>query len=153
MTQPISFKERIHAGEMLIGVNVPMTATRSQLEDILGKDSYGFVWVDSQHAPFNEERLVAFCAFAAELNIDVLLRIKHTRHTYLIGNLLDLGPSGIEVPQVEKEETVAEAIDNFYYPQMGKRSWGGTAIEAQRQPGSTELCSLVESHRRTMDAA
>ena len=55
----------------------------------------------------------------------VVLRIKHTRHTYLIGNLLDLGPVGIEVPQVELESTVDEAVANFHYPPDGVRSWGG----------------------------
>ena len=56
----------------------------------------------------------------------VQLRIKHqnTRNAYLIGNILDLGPLAIVVPQVETEATVDEAIDAFYYPPIGKRSWG-----------------------------
>ena len=36
-----------------------------------------------------------------------------------------MGPSGIEVPQVELDETVDEAVAAFYYPQQGIRSWGG----------------------------
>jgi len=52
------------------------------------------------------------------------LRIKHTRNAYLIGNYLDLGPSGVEVPQVETEATVDEAIASLYYPPVGERSWG-----------------------------
>jgi 4-hydroxy-2-oxoheptanedioate aldolase len=122
-----SLKQRIHAGELVIGVSAPMTATRSQLEDILGKDDYGFVSIDSQHGPLNEERLVEFCAIAEALGIHTQLRIKHTRHTYLAGNYADLGPTGLEVPQVEEEATVVEAVENFYYPPLGKRSWGGAA--------------------------
>ena len=122
-----SFKERIHGGDILIGVSAPMTASRSRLEEILGQDDYAFVSTDSQHSAFNEERLVEFCGYAAELNMPVQFRIKHTRHTYLIGNLLDLGPAGVEVPQVETEATVEEALAYFYYPQQGMRSWGGAA--------------------------
>ena len=59
------------------------------------------------------------------MGVHTQLRLKHTRHTYLVGNMLDLGPAGIEVPQVETEATVDEAIDNFLYPQAGVRSWGG----------------------------
>ncbi|MCB0064534.1 MAG: hypothetical protein KDE19_20565 [Caldilineaceae bacterium] len=125
-TQP-SLKERIHRGDVLIGVSAPMTASQAQLEEILSKDDYAFISTDSQHAAFNEERLVEFCGYAAALNVPVQFRIKHTRHTYLIGNLLDLGPAGVEVPQVETEATVDEAIDYFYYPQRGIRSWGGVA--------------------------
>ena len=29
------------------------------------------------------------------------------------------------MPQVESEQTVDEAIANFYYPRVGSRSWGG----------------------------
>ena len=62
---------------------------------------------------------------AAEIGVHVQFRIKHTRFTYLVGNYLDLGPTGVEVPQVELESTVDEAVANFYYPQRGVRSWGG----------------------------
>ncbi len=122
-----ALKQRIHDGDVVIGVSAPITATRGRLEEILSKDDYAFVSVDSQHSAFNEERLVEFCGMAAALDVHVQFRIKHTRHTYLIGNLLDLGPCGVEVPQVETEATVSEAIDYFYYPQKGVRSWGGAA--------------------------
>lgn len=120
-------KQRIRKGEVILGVSAPITADRKRLEDILSQDSYNYVSVDSQHSAFNEEKLVQFCAIAEEVDIPVQFRIKHTRHAYLIGNLLDLGPSGVEVPQVEDEATVHEALAYFYYPQFGNRSWGGTA--------------------------
>lgn len=126
MPNPTPLKQRIHAGEILIGVSVPIKSTQSQLETILGKDDYAFVWIDSQHAPLNEERLVEFCQMAESMGVHVQLRIKHTRFTYLIGNILDLGPTGVEVPQVEEESTVIEAVNNFLYPLEGVRSWGGT---------------------------
>jgi 4-hydroxy-2-oxoheptanedioate aldolase len=127
MADTASLKQRIHQGEIVIGVSVPLEITRSRLEDILGRDIYGFVSADSQHSPYNEERLVAFCALAAEVGIPVQFRIKNTRHAYLIGNILDLGPWGIEIPLVEDEAIVDEALAAFYYPQVGKRSWGGAA--------------------------
>ena len=122
-----SLKQRIHRGEVIKVASASMGVEKSQLEDILSKDNYDLVGVDSQHSAFNEEKLVAFCAMAEELDIPVQLRIKHTRHAYLIGNHLDLGPLAIVVPQVEEESTVLEAIDAFYYPPIGKRSWGGAA--------------------------
>lgn len=127
MNQAESLKQRINKGEFIIGVGVGMNTDRKQLEAILSKDTYGYVSVDSQHSAFNEDRLAQFCAVASEAGIPAILRIKHTRHTYLIGNLLDLGPAGVEVPQVETTATVDEGIDYFYYPQVGRRSWGGVA--------------------------
>jgi 4-hydroxy-2-oxoheptanedioate aldolase len=127
MPEKAALKQRIHSGDIIIGVSVPIQIERSRLEHILSQDTYDFVAVDSQHSPYNEERLVAFCALAAELGIPVQFRIKHPRHAYLIGNILDLGPLGIEVPLVEAETTVEDALAAFYYPQVGKRSWGGAA--------------------------
>lgn len=121
----LTLKKRIHAGEQILGVGVSPNTEKGRLEDIIASGPYDFVNIDSQHTAFNEETLVAFCEMAAETGIHVQFRIKHTRHTYLIGNYLDLGPTGVEVPQVEMEETVDDAVANFYYIPDGVRSWGG----------------------------
>ena len=118
-------KQKIHNGETVLGLAIPMTIEHEELVRLLPAGPYDFVSVDSQHAAYNEERLVAFCDMAAGLDIPVQFRIKHTLHTYLVGNYLDLGPTGVEVHQVETEQTVAEAVSNFYYPPTGMRSWGG----------------------------
>ena len=122
-----TLKKRINGGELVIGVSAPLSTSADRLKGVWEQDDYGFVSTDSQHGAFSEERLAKFCAASEELGIPVIFRIKHTYLTFLVGNLLDLGPSGIEVPQVEEEATVEEAVRYFYYPQIGKRSWGGVA--------------------------
>lgn len=120
-----SLKQRMNEGEVLVGVGIPMKTDPNHLDSILQEGGYDFLWVDGQHAPLNEERLADLCKAADEKGIHVQFRIKHTRHTYLVGNYLDLGPSGVEVPQVEEESTVDDAVANFYYPPKEVRSWGG----------------------------
>ncbi len=93
-----SLKQRIHAGEVVVGVSAPLDSDQSRLEGILSQDTYSFLTIDSQHSPYNEEKLVAFCSIAQDLGMPVQFRIKNTRHAYLIGNVLDLGPMAIEVP-------------------------------------------------------
>ncbi len=122
-----NLKQRIRDGEHVYGASVSMMTPRDSLAKRVEEGGYDFVAVDSQHSAYSEDRLVAFCDLADELDIQVNFRIKHTRNAYLIGNYLDLGPSGIEVPQVELESTVDEAVEAFYYPQQGLRSWGGAA--------------------------
>ena len=119
-----SLKQRLREGEDLTLAQAPMNASKEELDSIVAQSAVDMLSVDAQHAPFNEESLVSFCASAVELDIPVHLRIKHTRHAFLIGNYLDLGPMAIMVPQVESEATVDEAVDAFYYPPLGKRSWG-----------------------------
>lgn len=127
MPAQASLKQRIHRGDIIVGVSVPIQIERSRLEDILSRDTYSFVTVDSQHSAYHEERLVALCALAEEVGIPVQFRIKHPRHAYLLGNILDLGPLSIEVPLIETTAVVDEALAAFYYPQVDTRSWGGNA--------------------------
>jgi len=123
----IGLKKKIREGTQVVGVVVPVDVTRERFQAILDAGPYDFVAIDSQHTPLNEERVAAFCAMAEALNVFVQFRIKHTRHTYLIGNYLDLGPCGVEVPQTERDETAEEALHAFYYPPLGGRSYGGRA--------------------------
>ena len=133
-----TLKQRIRSGEFLVGVSASAMPNEARLREILAQDDYAFVSVDSQHSPFNEERLAEFCGLANGLDIPVIFRIKHTFHSYLVGNMLDLGPSGIEVPQVEEVATVDEARGYFYYPQVGKRSWGGRRVGIKEHPDRVE---------------
>ena len=122
---PVSLKQRIHNKDPIkIASGIPFGCTRDEMEAVLNRDDYDLIGTDHQHAAADEDKLVEYCKMANEIGVGVQLRIKHTRHAYLIGNLLDLGPLAIVVPQVEKVETVDEAIDAFYYSQKGKRSWG-----------------------------
>lgn len=140
MAGEANLKERIKRGETTIGVSVPLSATKAQIEQILSKDSaYNFISVDSQHGPLDETRLVELCTAAQELAVPVHFRIKHTRYAFQVGNWFDLGPTMIEVPQSEEEQTVRDAVDFTYYRPQGKRSWGGTA-----RVGSGERSSIAE---------
>ena len=125
-----SLKQRIKRGETAIGVSVPLDATRSQMEDILAKDSYDFITLDSQHSPYNEEKLAAYCVLAEDLGMPVQFRIKNTRNAYLIGNILDLGPAAIEVPLVEDEAIVDEAVKTSTIPRLASVVGVGRSVSA-----------------------
>ena len=121
----IGLKQKYRNGDRIIGVSMPPNTPADRFEAILDQDDYDYVSIDSQHTPLSEERVAAFCEMAAERDVFVQFRIKHTRHAYLIGNYLDLGPCGVEVPQTETDETVDEAVQAFYYVPEGGRSVGG----------------------------
>ena len=92
--QSRKLRERMRNGEELNIANGRLGMSKTDIEGILGGDSYDMIGVDSQHAPFNEEKLVEFCRNARELDMPVQFRIKNTRHTYLLGNLLDAIQAG-----------------------------------------------------------
>ncbi len=123
----IGLKKKIRDGEQVVGVPATVTTSRDELMAVMEKGPYGFVSLDAQHTALNEERVAEFCGMAEEMGVFVMFRIKHTRHAYMVGNYLDLGPCGVEVPQTELDSTAEEARGAFYYPPEGGRSYGGLA--------------------------
>ena len=123
MTKPL--RQRIADGETLVALRGSLTTTRDDLAELWSTGRYDYIWIDSQHTPYSDERLVAYCAAAEELGIDVQLRVPHTRAAHLVGRYLDLGASAVLVPEVEESATVDDAIAFAYYPPVGRRSWGG----------------------------
>ena len=132
MTEGKTLRQRIREGEVLVALRGSLDTTKSQLADIWATERYDYIWIDGQHTAFSEESLVAYCIAAEELGIDVQLRIPHTRHAYMVGRYMDLGCSAVLVPEVMEEETVDDAVAYSYYPQKGRRSWGGSARRGMR---------------------
>ncbi|MFN8526228.1 MAG: aldolase/citrate lyase family protein [Chloroflexota bacterium] len=130
-----NLKQKIRDGDIVVALRPPITSTRSQLETWLSKGKYDLIYIDGQHTAFSDDQLVAITGAAAELDMPVQFRIPHTRHTYLIGRYLDMGLSGILVPEVEDPAVVDEAVGYAYYPPVGRRSWGGVARVGQTQGG------------------
>ena len=132
MTQYKTLRQRIRDGEVLVALRGSLRTTKSELADIWATDRYDYIWIDGQHTAFSEEALVTYCNAAEDLGIDVQLRIPHTRHAYLVGRYMDLGCSAVLVPEVMEEDTVNDALAYAYYPQIGRRSWGGEARRGMR---------------------
>ncbi len=142
-----TLKKRILAGETIVGASIRMWATKADIEHTMTLRNYDYLAVDAQHSPFSEENLANVCEIGNELGIPIQLRIKHTQFTFTIGNMLDLGPSMIEVPQVEELATVSDAVANFNYPQKGKRSWGPSrSPQIDEHPQRLEYAEWWNSH-------
>lgn len=122
-----TLKQRIHDGEIINILRVAIDIESHVLETALAQKSYDLLYIDGQHTAFSEQQLVNFCGMAEKLGRPAQMRIPHTRYTHLIGRYLDFGLSSVLVPEVVEESSVDEAIAYSYYPQIGRRSWGGSA--------------------------
>ena len=130
-----SLKQRIKDGHVVVALRPPISIGRDAMEAALSKGTYDLIYIDGQHTAFSDDQLVAICGVAEELGMPVQFRIPHTRLTFLIGRYLDLGLSGILVPEVQDTGPVDEAVAYAYYPPMGSRSWGGVARYGTQQGG------------------
>jgi len=125
MPESKTLRQRIADGEVLVAMRGSLATSKDELAGLWSTGRYDYVWIDSQHTPYSDERLAAYCAAAEELGIDVQLRIPHTRDAHKVGRFLDFGLSAVLVPEVMEPETVDDAIAFAYYGPIGRRSWGG----------------------------
>jgi 4-hydroxy-2-oxoheptanedioate aldolase len=125
MSNEKTLKERIRVGEEIKTLRLPMSSSREQVQEAIRQELCDLLYIDAQHGPVSEWDIVRICSAAEELGVPAQMRIRHLREAYLIGHYLDLGLFGVKVPEVEEEATVLEAINAFYFPPVGKRSWGG----------------------------
>ena len=130
-----SLKQKLKDGDVVVALRPPITISKADFEKALTKGSYDLVYIDGQHTPFSDDQLVAISGIAEEAGLPVQFRIPHTRNTYLIGRYLDMGLSGILVPEVEEPGPAEEAAAFAYYAPVGRRSWGGSARFGQVQNG------------------
>jgi len=128
-------KQKIKDGDVVVALRPPITISQGDFEKALTKGSYDLVYIDGQHTPFSDDQLVSICGIAEQAGLPVQFRIPHTRLTFLIGRFLDMGLSGVLVPEVEVPAIAQEAVDFAYYAPVGKRSWGGSARYGQVQNG------------------
>src|SRR3954451_5227254 len=128
-------KQKIKDGDIVVALRPSITTSKSDLDKALSKGSYDLVYIDGQHTPFSDDQLVHISGIAEEAGLPVQFRIPHTRLTFLIGRFLDMGLSGVLVPEVEVPAIAQEAVDFAYYAPVGKRSWGGSARYGQVQNG------------------
>lgn len=147
MSHTLSLKHRMRNDEEIRVTSASVGMSRDELERQIGQESYDLFFVDFQHQPANEEKLISFTAAAKELGVGVILRLKHTRHAHLCGNFLDLGPQALLVPQVDSVATAEEAVEAFYYPPVGRRSWGPPeAFGFSEHPGRLEYAEWWKDH-------
>ena len=162
VVQPGSLKQKVHSDQPIRVASAPANSNRSQLEAIVKRRPVDLLYVDGQHTAVNERELLDYCTVAEELGVGVKFRIKHPRQAFLVGNYADLGPLAILVPLVEDEQTVRDAINTFYFPPLGRRSWAGAVgFKKKERPDRLEyaawwnanaiLCLQIESVRAAVN--
>ena len=121
MFAPIDrFKERLAAGELIIGTGL---AIADPLVSEALADSVDFLWIDQEHAPLSPESLRVHILAIRSRSKPALVRVAGAGPEQ-IKPVLDAGAHGIVVPQLESAEQVRQAVAQCRYPPTGRRGFG-----------------------------
>ena len=133
--------QKLRDDEVLLGFNIMYPA--EGIVERIGPD-WDWVWIDGQHGQHDYRSLMA-CVRAADLSgIESVVRVPSQEPGW-IGPVLDMGPSGIMVPQVDTREQAEAVVRAAKFPPVGNRSYGG------RRP--IDLYGRDYSHSANADVA
>ena len=91
MSQEKTLRERIREGEVLVAMRGSLKTGKEELADIWSTGQYDYIWIDSQHTPYSDEMLVAYCAAAADLGIEGRGAIWYLEDRHQIWHQIDKG--------------------------------------------------------------
>lgn len=120
LSSQTSFQEKLSNNSLLIGTIV--TLSHPSVSEILSHCGFDWLFIDMEHAPLEP------------IDVLQLLQTKHSQCAALvrvpsndpvwIKRVLDLGPEGIIVPQIQTPQEAQAAITACLYPPQGTRSVG-----------------------------
>ncbi len=115
-----ALKERVTAGEQLLGVLLRMPA--EELLEMVVLSGFDFVVIDCEHGPADLIPLRQHLMVAAAHDVPVLVRVG-SEEPALILRALDQGAAGIIAPHVDSAADARRLVDAVHYPPLGHRGF------------------------------
>ena len=114
------FRERLDAGEVLIGSSV--TFTDSSVSELLG-GTFDFLWVDMEHSALGFEAVHDHLVAARAADCPTLVRVAGGE-TAWVKKVIDSGAGGVLLPRAYSVDEVAQFVAACRYPPLGSRGFG-----------------------------
>lgn len=113
------FKTRIRQGEHLMGTMVTTFAS-ADLPKILQVCGFDFFIVDCEHGSFTTREVADLIAVARAIEMPGLVRIPELRREHVL-KCMELGASGLLLPNTETAVQAKDLVDYAKYAPMGHR--------------------------------
>jgi 4-hydroxy-2-oxoheptanedioate aldolase len=115
-------KEKLAAGDVVYGCFIP---TISPIDiEILAVAGFDFALIDTEHGPISAESAYPMVLAAEARGMEAFARVGQNDKQVIL-KLLDIGMSGIMVPQVTTASDAKNAIDAMKYWPEGTRGLAG----------------------------
>lgn len=135
------FRERLKAGELLLGPGINLSDAR--VSEALA-DSVDFLWIDLEHSIIGAQALQGHLMAARGRDTPAIVRVTGS-DTAFIKPVLDAGAHGIVVPQVRGVEEVRRVIADCRYTPEGQRGFGPLIPTNYGRTGLTEYVAAANA--------
>jgi len=114
------FRKRLQQGDLLVGTCV--TLSSPEVSELLAEAGFDWLFLDAEHAPLEHSALQAMVT-AADSRAACIIRVPALGEA-TIKHALDIGATGVVVPQVNTPEQAAVAVQWARYHPAGNRGMG-----------------------------
>jgi len=115
-----TFGQRLKAGEVLFGATV-MEYLRPSLVKTFCNAGFDFIFIENEHALFNQERLSDFILCVRDHGMPVVLKTGQLERD-ATARLLEAGALGIQLPRTETLHDLEQLKSYMKYPPVGTRA-------------------------------
>ncbi|MDF1860176.1 MAG: aldolase/citrate lyase family protein [Verrucomicrobiales bacterium] len=123
LTPATLLREKLTTDKPVVGI-MATDLLSPVLVEIAQRSGLEYLIVDREHGCFSDEAVAHVCQTGRLADFPVLVRTVSTE-TSIIRRIVDLGPCGILLPNVETTAELDEARDALFMPPRGRRRPGG----------------------------
>ena len=118
MSNKESIKSRIKKGEVVVG---PFCIVPSgTMIDTLGYSGMDFCILDTEHGPLDMQTITDLIMVANGTGVDPIVRVGENNER-LILRALDVGATGVQVPQINVKQDAIDVVNAAKYDPIGHR--------------------------------
>jgi len=134
-------KEKLGNGEAAIGVFIPMPSP--DIVEIVALAGFDFALLDAEHGRISPGDAYPMILAAEARNMPALVRVGENDRQVIL-KYLDLGVSGVMIPQTNTSELAREAVASMRYAPSGLRGLaGGRTFDYGQGSAMSELVPAI----------
>ena len=112
---------RLEKGDISIGAGVSFSDL--VVSELYGEAGYDFSWIDMEHSPLDPSVVQGHLMASRGTDMAPFVRVPQN-DVNVIKPVLDMGPAGIIIPQVNSADGAKAAVQACRYPPTGVRGFG-----------------------------
>jgi 4-hydroxy-2-oxoheptanedioate aldolase len=134
-------KEKLRAGEVVFGAFIPMPSP--DIVEIVALAGFDFALLDAEHGRISPDDAYPMILAAEARDIPAFVRVGENDRQVVL-KYLDLGVSGVMIPQTNSPELVRDAIQAMRYAPAGLRGLaGGRTFDYGQGKSMPELVPVI----------
>ena len=114
--EPNKLKRNLAAGKVCLGATITMNSP--VVAELLSRVGFDWLWFEMEHTSLTEEAVNTMLAATNGADISTVVRVPWNDKT-TIKRMVDAGPDGILIPQVNSREEAEYAVRAMKYPPLG----------------------------------